>query len=416
MRRRTALLLPPLVLLPPVAALSACTGSGGSGGGSSDGGSGGSEGGSASASDGGPGGSDGGSDPSPSTSPTPTADPAEQRAQDLTIEQAAAQLVLAGIPAGTTPERALTADLGVGGYFLLGTWDSAEAVRSLVGGIADDVAEGGVSPLLCVDQEGGQIRMLRGDAARRTPSAADLGAEGTDAVTEAFTSIGEDLHDLGLHAALAPVADTVDPDLGKANAPVGKIDRGFGTDPDTVADCVVAAVEALDAQDTASALKHFPGLGRVRGNTDFSATGITDETTDADDPFLEPFRAGIEAGADMVMLSSALYPRMDPGSPAMFSSAIVTDVLRGTLGFDGLVVSDDVGSAAAVQDVPLGKRATRLLEAGGDVVLTADPSLAGDLVDAIVAWAQDSEKAERRVRESAARMLRVKRSRGVDGV
>jgi beta-N-acetylhexosaminidase len=183
-----------------------------------------------------------------------------------------------------------------------------------------------------------------------------------------------------------------------------------------VADCVVAAVEALDAQDTASALKHFPGLGRVRGNTDFSATGITDETTDADDPFLEPFRAGIEAGADMVMLSSALYPRMDPGSPAMFSSAIVTDVLRGTLGFDGLVVSDDVGSAAAVQDVPLGKRATRLLEAGGDVVLTADPSLAGDLVDAIVDWAQDSEKAERRVRESAARMLRVKRSRGVDGV
>ncbi|MCG7311497.1 glycoside hydrolase family 3 N-terminal domain-containing protein [Brachybacterium sp. ACRRE] len=416
MRRRTALLLPPLVLLPPVAALSACTDGGGSGGGSSDGGangSGGSDGGSGS--DGGAA-SDGGSASSSPSSPTPTADPAEQRAQDLTIEQAAAQLVLAGIPAGTSPKRSLTAELGIGGFFLLGTWDSAAAVRSVVEGVDDEVAEDGVAPLLCVDQEGGQIRMLRGDAARRTPSAADLGAEGTDAVTAAYRSIGEDLHALGLHAALAPVADTVDPELGRANAPVGKIDRGFGTDPDTVADCVVAAVEALDGQDTASALKHFPGLGRVRGNTDFSATGITDETTDADDPFLEPFRAGIEAGADMVMLSSALYPRMDPGSPAMFSSAIVTDVLRGRLGFDGLVVSDDVGSAAAVQDVPLGERATRLLEAGGDVVLTADPSLAGDLVDAIAAWAQDSEKAERRVRESAARMLRVKRSRGVDGV
>jgi beta-N-acetylhexosaminidase len=396
MRRRTALALPTAALL------AACTDTGPSaspGSGSDAGGS----------DAGGP------SDGSGTASSSPAPDPAQQRVEELGDEEAAAQLVLAGIPAGSSPESSLTADLQLGGFFLLGTWGSAQAVRDVVGSVQDDVAQGAVGPLLCVDQEGGQVRMLRGDAARSTPSAAELGEQGTEAVAEAYASIGEDLAGLGLHAALAPVADTVEADLGRANAPVGKVDRGFGTDPSTVADCVVAAVGALDDQGVASALKHFPGLGRVRGNTDFSAEGITDESTDANDSFLDPFRAGIEAGADMVMLSSAVYSRIDDDHPAMFSSAVVADLLRGQLGFDGLVVSDDVGSAAAVQDVPLAERATRLLEAGGDVVLTADPSLAPDLVEAIAEWAGRSRGNARRVRESAARMLRVKQSRSVDG-
>lgn len=401
MRRRTALALPTTLLL--AACTSAPSGSGGS--------SGSSEGGSGSAASDGAGASDGSA--SPSSSPAP--DPAVSRAEELGKREAAAQLVLAGIPQGSTPESSLISEIGLGGFFLLGTWDSAAEVRDVLGGIDDAMGEGGVSPLLCVDQEGGQIRMLRGDAARSTPSAAELGRQGTGAVTDAYASIGKDLADLGLQATLAPVADTVDPELGRANDPVGKIDRGFGTDPGEVADCVVAAVEALDQQGIASALKHFPGLGRVRGNTDFSAEGITDEKTDAGSSYLEPFRRGIEAGADMVMLSSAIYPRIDPDAPAMFSSAVITDLLRGDLGFDGLVITDDIGAAAAVQDVPVAERATRLLEAGGDVVLTAEPGLAEELVDAIAHWAGRSEDNARRVRESAARMLRVKRSRSVDG-
>ncbi|PWH07673.1 beta-glucosidase [Brachybacterium endophyticum] len=399
MRRRTALALPPAALL------ASCSDRGAD---ASD----------ASGSTSRPSSSDGGSEASgkkTTPSPSPTPDAAEQRAADLSDEEAAAQLVLVGIPAGTTPASSLISDLRVGGFFLLGIWDSADTVRALVEDIGDRVGDGDVSPLLSVDQEGGQVRMLRGSAARRTPSAATLGEQGTDAVTDAYTSIGEDLAGLGLHAALAPVADAVDPELGSANAPVGKVDRGFGTDPAHVADCVVAATKALDGQQVASALKHFPGLGRVRGNTDFSAEDITDEKTDADSSYLDPFRAGIDAGADMVMLSSALYPRLDEDTPAMFSRPIVTELLRGSMGFDGLVVSDDVGSAAAVQDVPVAERATRLLEAGGDVVLTADPDLAEQLVEAIADWASQSKATARRVRESAARMLRVKQARSVPG-
>ncbi|MDN5820111.1 MAG: glycoside hydrolase family 3 protein, partial [Brachybacterium sp.] len=124
---------------------------------------------------------------------------------------------------------------------------------------------------------------------------------------------------------------------------------------------------------------------------------------------------GIEAGAGLVMMSSAIYPRVEPEVPAMFSAAAIEDLLRGELGFSGLVVSDDVGAAEAVASVPVPERATRLLAAGGDVVLTADASLAGELVDAIQDWAEQGEEQARRVRESAGRMLALKEELGLFG-
>ena len=97
----------------------------------------------------------------------------------------------------------------------------------------------------------------------------------------------------------------------------------------------------------------------------------------------------------------------------MFSSAAIEDLLRGELGFTGLVITDDIGAAKAVAAVPVPERATRLLAAGGDVVLTADASLTGELVDAIEAWAEESEEQARRVEESAGRMLALKEQLGL---
>src|SRR5699024_3708480 len=101
--------------------------------------------------------------------------------------------------------------------------------------------------------------------------------------------------------------------------------------------------------------------------------------------------------------------------PAMFSSAAIEDLLRGELGFTGLVLTDDIGAAEAVAAVPVPERATRLLEAGGDVVLTADASLTGELVEAVRDWAGRGEEQARRVRESAGRMLALKERLGLLG-
>lgn len=395
-----------LLALAPAAALAACTSEEppADGTGTASG---------TSASDGG--GGEGAPSETPSPTPSPTTEPptvAETLLAQLDERELAGQLVLVGVAAGTeVPGTALT-DHHAGGIFLLQVWESASAVEDAVAR-ATELSRADLPPLLAVDQEGGQVRMLRGDAARRTPSAEELGAEETDAVAAAYTSIGEDLVARGLQVALAPVADVVDPDLGDGNAPVGALGRGFGTDPEHVGECVVAAVEALHAQGVAATLKHFPGLGRVTENTDFSAQGIEDDVTGPGDPFLDSFRAGIDAGAELVMMSSAIYPRIEPDVPAMFSRAAIQDLLREQLGFDGLVVTDDIGAARAVADVPVPERATRLLEAGGDVLVTADPSITEQLVDAIVEWGARDEERARRVRESAGRMLALKERLGL---
>lgn len=336
----------------------------------------------------------------------------ERLLDELSPRELAGQLVWVGIAAGTEiPPGSLT-EHHAGGLFLLQVWESAEEVDAVVTA-ARELARPELPPLIAVDQEGGQVRMLRGDAARSITSAEELGAQGPDAVAAAYTGIGEDLAARGIQVALAPVADVVDPELGEDNGPVGALGRGFGTDPVRVGDCVAAATEALGQQGVAATLKHFPGLGRVEENTDFSAAGIEDEQTGPEDPFLESFRAGIEAGAPLVMMSSAIYPQLEPEVPAMFSAAAIGDLLRGRLGFEGLVITDDIGSAEAVAAVPVPERATRLLEAGGDVVLTADPALTGELVDAIQAWAGRGAEQAQRVRESAGRVLALKERAGL---
>lgn len=355
-------------------------------------------------------------DPEPSSTPQPSAapepapsppSPAEEALAAMSLRQRAAQLVLVGVRAGDPFPAEAVSGLGVGGFFLLGRWEQVPDVVAAVSAAREAVA-GGPAPLLAVDQEGGQVRMLRGDAARGTDSAEELGEEGPEAVRAAYRSIAEDLSALGLHVDLAPVADVVDAALGEDNAPVGALERGFGTDPAAVADCVRAAVEGLAEVGVAATLKHFPGLGRVRENTDFSTEDVTDEVTAPGDAFLEPFAAGIAAGAELVMTSSARYAQIDPGVPAMFSSAVVRELLRGELGFTGLVVTDDIGSAEAVADVPVAERASRVLAAGGDAVLTADPAIAGELVDAIAQWAGTSAEAAAHLDEAAGRVLALK--------
>jgi beta-N-acetylhexosaminidase len=159
---------------------------------------------------------------------------------------------------------------------------------------------------------------------------------------------------------LAPVADTIT----SAASFLGT--RSFGRDPATVAPLVGAFVGGLQAGGVAATAKHFPGLGSATASTDDrpvrigrSAAFLTAR--------LAPFRAAVAAGVRLVMVSSASYPALDPtGVPALFSHPIVTDLLRGTLGFDGVVVTDalDTPALRRLPDVP-----GRAIAAGVDLLL-----------------------------------------------
>jgi beta-N-acetylhexosaminidase len=150
-----------------------------------------------------------------------------------------------------------------------------------------------------------------------------------------------------------------------------------------------------------------PGLGRVHANTDTS-TGAVDQLTNVDDPYLRPFASGIKAGTAAVMVSSATYPQVDPNSVAAFSVPVITGLLRQHLGFTGVVVSDDLGAAAAVKAVPVGDRAVRFVRAGGDLVLTVRSSDAAPMSAALLAAAHASTSFASRVTDAARHVVAAK--------
>lgn len=339
-------------------------------------------------------------------------------AAGLTPDQQAGQLVMVSLTAGS-PGASLNPAVGgahVGNALYLGGWRSGHAdvaaTSAIMQGLATQDATGGIPLLIAADQEGGAVQQLKGAGFTTLPSALDQATAGPASVTALATQVGSELASAGVNVDLAPVADTVPAALGRGNEPIGQWGRQYGFDPASVSAGSDAFVRGLQASGVAATLKHFPGIGRIQGNTDLTAQGIVDPVMTADDSYLEPFRSGIAQGAQLVMLSSAVYPNLDPNNPAMFSPAIVDGLLRTNLGFAGVAITDDI-NAVAVQGIPTTDRATRFIGAGGDIVLTGDTSSAGVLVGAIRDTAAADPAFAAHVTASVERVLTLKQQLGL---
>jgi beta-N-acetylhexosaminidase len=335
----------------------------------------------------------------------------------LSEDQRLGQLLMVGFDTNA-PRTALdeyVRDQHVGNVIYLGGWEGLEKVRSTsehLEGLVGPESTGDVGLLIAADQEGGIVHQLRGDGFTRPPRALDQAALSPDELTAAAAGWGEEIAAAGVNVNLAPVADTVPEEIGTANEPIGRWGRQFGSDPAVVGEYVTAFLDGMAEADVVGIVKHFPGLGRVTGNTDFTAEGIEDTVATVDDPFLDPFVAGLEAGAGMVMMSSALYPNLDPDNQALYSSAIVTDLLREQLGWEGVVITDDV-NAAALADIPAGERAVGFIDAGGDIVLNGEPRAASEMLEAIRAEMAADPEFTTKVDAAVERVLTLKDEMGL---
>jgi beta-N-acetylhexosaminidase len=157
--------------------------------------------------------------------------------------------------------------------------------------------------------------------------------------------------------------------------------------------------------------KHFPGLGRVAGNTDFTSN-VVDNVTTASDPDLNSFRTAIGAGVPMVMVALATYTKIDPSELAVFSPTVMR-LLRNGLGFNGVIVSDDMGEAAAVQAIPVASRAVGFLTAGGDLITSQSLAPAEQMAAAVLAKASGSAAFRATVDAAAQRVLAAKQAAGL---
>ncbi|MCI1935677.1 MAG: beta-glucosidase [Bifidobacteriaceae bacterium] len=340
---------------------------------------------------------------------------ARQILESMSLQERIGQLVMAPLNLQTASSlesiQRFIQKGQVGSVLLLGNWNNGTASLAEITKKLQGFAPRGRQLLIAADQEGGQVQHLRGTGFTRMPSALTQGSMTTAQLQQQAGVWGQQLKSAGVNVNLAPVVGTVQVKRS-ANAPIGALQRDFGHNGTTNAQYAAAFIAGMRQAGVMTSIKHYPGLGAVTGNTDFTAEGTIDSTTVIGGEEEGAFATALKADPDIVMMALATYSAIDSSVPAAFSSKIINGRLRGELGFEGVVTSDSL-SAAAVQSIPSPELGVRFVSAGGDLVCVGDPGIAQKILDGLNAKAKESKSFRELVDRSAVRVLALKIERGL---
>lgn len=288
---------------------------------------------------------------------------------------------------------------------------SPEQLRQL---IADLQASTDIPYFVAIDAEGGFVNRLkeRYGFTVAVPSAQTLGQGSSSDTAAAIDALAAQLNELGINWNLAPVVDV---NVYPESPAIGAWERSFSDDPAVVTEHAAAFIDALKQRRVIPTLKHFPGHGSAVGDTHLGVTDVTSSYVAEDE--LGPYRELIAGGYDDVVMTSHIVNRnLDAtATPASLSAPIMTDLLRNDLGFEGVVVSDDMQMGAIVTEYTMEMAVITAINAGVDVILIANQAPEYDLgqieelkqaiVDAVLSGAIPKN----RIYESVERILWLKR-------
>jgi beta-N-acetylhexosaminidase len=258
--------------------------------------------------------------------------------------------------------------------------------------------------LVSIDQEGGLVQRVRAPATVWPPMLAVGEARDLALTTAVGRALGEELAALGIGWNFAPVLDVhTNPD----NPVIGN--RAFGTTPEAVTAQALAFWRGLRAAGLVGCGKHFPGHGDTHTDSHLDLPVVAHDLERLRRVELAPFAAAARAGMEALMTAHVLYPALDPDRPATLSHRIATELLRGELGFRGVLVSDDLGMKAVADRYSIEELAVLTIEAGADHLLVREP-LARQIAafEALVHAAEARSEFRARVEESAARVAALK--------
>ena len=264
----------------------------------------------------------------------------------------------------------------------------------------------GIPPLLCVDEEGGQVARVANRAGMGVDNVGDMADIGAGAdpaeARSAAEYVGGYLRGMGFNVDFAPVCDVAsNPESDTMRR------RSFGANPQLVARMVAAQVEGFAAAGVLCCPKHFPGIGAAVGDSHEGRIVFEGAEADLEATELVPFRAAIEAGAPMVMVGHLSVPAVTgDDAPACLASAVVDGLLRRRLGFEGVVVTDSLSMGAVERYCSAGEAVVLALEAGCDVLLM--PPDVDEALEALKAALAEGRLCWDRIDESVRRILRAK--------
>jgi beta-N-acetylhexosaminidase len=263
----------------------------------------------------------------------------------------------------------------------------------------------GVSPLLVgVDQEGGCVVRLPQPFLIPPPAAALGRIDDPELTHDVARAVGRELRAAGFTWNLAPVLDV---HTNPNNPIIG--DRAFSHDPQCVVRMGLAAFRGFQEAGILTTGKHFPGHGETAADSHLTLPESSQTAERWRAVEFVPFREAIRAGVPSILAAHLVCPALDPNLPSSLSRVIITDILRGELGFDGVVVSDDMEMGAIVTRFDIGEAAVRFLEAGGDLILICrDPDRQRSAVAAVESAVQSGRLSRRRVQASLDRLARLR--------
>ncbi|WP_239097634.1 glycoside hydrolase family 3 N-terminal domain-containing protein [Asanoa ferruginea] len=260
--------------------------------------------------------------------------------------------------------------------------------------------------IVSIDQEGGQVARLNpSNGFPATKSEAEIGAENSPAATRAWAQqIASSLTSIGANLNYAPVVDL---NLNPNNPAIGQLGRSFSANVDVVVTNATEEIQVHRASKVKTSLKHFPGFGTATGNTDFDVVDVSATWRPIE---LEPFQRLIASGnADSVLVAHLLIKQLDPNLPASLSPAVVTNLLRGQLGFKGPTVSDDMQAAAITRRYGRDESVALALKAGLDLLVFAnqqvyDPNVVDETLDNVVNLVRTGQLTEAQIDQAVTRV------------
>jgi beta-N-acetylhexosaminidase len=318
----------------------------------------------------------------------------------MTVEQKAGQLVMVSLNGGYLNDqiRSLIEQYHIGAVVFMG--GNIKSQTQVLKFISDMNEISTTTLLIATDQEGGVVARIPWDQARLI-SQPHIGIIGRDDFAyEIGVQHAQALNQLGIDMNLSPVLDIAfSPTSSLAN-------RSFGNNPESTAELGSAMIKAYQDNGLIACAKHYPGIGRTTGDTHNVLPTIDIQREQLFTEELIPFQSAIESNVEVIMTGHVLYPQIDADFPSSLSTVFVTDILRNELGFNGVILTDDI-RMGALDNYP--DKAVQAIQAGNDMIIIVDSyENQIEFINQIKEAIQNGTISEQAVSESIKRILRLK--------
>ncbi|KIL51593.1 beta-L-N-acetylhexosaminidase [Jeotgalibacillus alimentarius] len=330
----------------------------------------------------------------------------------MSLDEKIGQMIFSGVNGTqmTDETTGVIKQYHVGGIILFGNnVDNTAQTVSFLNGMKEANADNPYPLLLGVDEEGGSVTRMP-DEIRSLPASLSIGRINDPELSyKVGTILGQQMKALGFNLTFAPVLDV---NSNPNNPVIGN--RSFGSNPDIVSQLGIHTMKGIEDEGVISVIKHFPGHGDTSEDSHLSLPLVDKSYDELASLELIPFKTAISENADVTMVAHILLPEIDSEYPASMSKAVITDILREDLNFNGVVITDDLTMGAITNNYSVEEAAVQTVKAGGDLLLVAhNPELIPTVVNRLKAAVENGEITEERINESVERIIELKSAYGL---